>query len=96
MDGAVVLQSPQPALTIPAPVSGGGLTSTANDYGRFVRMFLNGGELDGARVLKADTVALISRNAMGNVRVPALKTHLARSADFSFIADNRDQWVSAS
>ncbi len=92
MDGAVVLQNPQPALTIPAPIGGGGLASTANDYGRFVRMFLNGGELDGARVLKADTVALMGQNAMGNVRVPALKTHLARSADFSFIADNRDQW----
>ena len=55
-------------------------------------MVLNGGELDGARVLKADTVALMGQNAMGNVRVPALKTRLARSADFSFIADGRDQW----
>jgi methyl acetate hydrolase len=31
-----------------------GLASTANDYGRFVRMLLNGGELDGARVLKSE------------------------------------------
>ena len=66
--------------------------STASDYGRFVRMFLNGGELDGARVLKAETVALMGQNAMGAVRVPALKTPLARSADFTFIADGRDQW----
>jgi len=29
---------------------------------------------------------------MGVVSVPALKTHLPRSADFSFIADGRDQW----
>ena len=29
---------------------------------------------------------------MGSVRVPALKTALPRSADFSFIADGRDQW----
>ena len=92
MDGAIELQSPQPALTIPAPGGGGGLTSTASDYGRFVRMFLNGGELDGARVLKAETVALMSQNAMGSLRVPALKTALPRSADFSFIADGRDQW----
>ena len=92
MDGAVVLQSPQLGLTIPAPIGGGGLASTANDYGRFVRMFLNGGELDGARVLKAETVALMGQNAMGVVSVPALKTHLPRSADFSFIADNRDKW----
>jgi methyl acetate hydrolase len=92
MDGEIVLQSPQLGLTIPAPIGGGGLASTANDYGRFVRMFLNGGELDGARVLKAQTVALMGENAMGVVSVPALKTHLPRSADFSFIADGRDKW----
>jgi CubicO group peptidase (beta-lactamase class C family) len=92
MDGAIVLQTPQPALTIPAPVGGGGLASTANDYGRFLRMFLNGGELDGTRVVKAETVALMSQNAIGVVSVPALKAHLPRSADFSFIADGRDKW----
>jgi len=92
MDGAIVLQMPQPGLTIPAPIGGGGLVSTANDYGRFMRMFLNGGELDGARVLKAETVALMGQNAIGVVSVPALKTHLPRSADFSFIADGRDKW----
>ena len=92
MDGAVVLQNPQLGLTIAAPIGGGGLASTASDYGRFVRMFLNNGELDGARVLKAETVALMSQNQIGAVSVPALKTALPRSADFSFIADGRDKW----
>jgi len=92
MDGAIVLQATQPGLTIPAPGGGGGLASTASDYGRFVRMVLNGGELDGARVLKAETVALMGQNHIGAVSVPALKTALARSADFSFIADGRDKW----
>jgi len=92
MDGAIVLQSPQLGLTIPAPIGGGGLASTASDYGRFMRMFLNGGELDGVRVMKPETIALMSQNAMGAVRVPALKTALPRSADFTFIADGRDQW----
>src|SRR4051812_31883191 len=81
MDGAVVLQNPQLGLTIPAPIGGGGLASTASDYGRFVRMVLNNGELDGARVLKAETVALMSQNQIGAVSVPALKTALPRSAD---------------
>src|SRR6516164_7916685 len=62
MDGAIVLQTPQPGLTIPEPIGGGGLASTANDYGRFMRMLLNGGELDGARVLKAETVTLMGQN----------------------------------
>jgi methyl acetate hydrolase len=92
MDGAIGLQSPQLGLTIPAPIGGGGLASTANDYGRFMRMLLNGGELDGARVLKAETVALMGQNHIGALGVPALKTALARSADFTFIADGRDKW----
>jgi len=92
MDGKIVLQSPQPALTVPMPIGGGGLTSTADDYGRFLRMLLNDGQLDGARVLKPDTVASMGRNAIGSVSVPALKTALPRSADFSFIADGRDKW----
>ena len=92
MDGAIVLQSPQPGLTIAAPIGGGGLASTASDYGRFVRMFLNNGELDGARVLKAETVALMGQNHIGAVSVPALKSALPRSADFTFIADGRDKW----
>jgi methyl acetate hydrolase len=92
MDGAVVLQSPQPGLAIAAPVGGGGLASTADDYGRFVRMLLNRGVLDGARVLKAETIALMGRNQIGTIGVPALKTALPRSADFTFIADGRDKF----
>jgi methyl acetate hydrolase len=92
MDGAIELQNPQLGLTIPVPVGGGGLASTANDYGRFMRMLLNGGELDGVRVLKAETVALMGQNQIGAVSVPALKSALPRSADFTFIADGRDKW----
>ena len=92
MDGAVELQKPQPGLTIAAPIGGGGLVSTADDYGRFVRMLLNGGTLDGVRVLKAETVALMGQNHIGAITVPALKSALPRSADFTFIADGRDKW----
>ncbi len=92
MDGAIVLQQPQLGLTIASPIGGGGLASTADDYGRFMRMFLNGGELEGARVLKAETVKLMGQNHIGAVTVPALKSALARSADFTFIADGRDKW----
>jgi len=92
MDGAIVLQNPQAGLTIASPIGGGGLASTAEDYGRFMRMFLNGGELEGTRVLKAETVALMGQNQIGAVSVPALKTALPRSADFTFIADGRDKW----
>jgi CubicO group peptidase (beta-lactamase class C family) len=57
-----------------------------------MRMLLNGGELEGARLLKAETVTLMGENAIGAVSVPALKSALPRSADFTFIADGRDKW----
>jgi CubicO group peptidase (beta-lactamase class C family) len=41
---------------------GGGLVSTAHDYLRFCRMMLNGGMLDGVRILSPKTVALFSLN----------------------------------
>ena len=43
---------------------GGGLVSTAPDYLRFCQMLLNGGELDGARVLSAKTVQQMTTNAL--------------------------------
>jgi CubicO group peptidase (beta-lactamase class C family) len=92
MNGAVEVQNPQPGLTIASPIGGGGLASTADDYGRFVRMLLNDGALDGARVLKAETVALMCQNHIGDVSVPAHRSALPRSADFTFIADGRDKW----
>jgi len=92
MDGKIVLQSPQPPLTVATPIGGGGLTATADDYGRFVRMLLNGGSLDGVRVLKSETVALMGQNAIGSVSVPALKAAMPRSADFTFINDGKDKW----
>lgn len=45
---------------------GGGLTSTVNDYGRFVQMLLNNGELDGARLLSRKTVELIRSRRTDN------------------------------
>ena len=72
---------------------GGGLSSTASDYIRFERMVLNNGTLDGARILSADTVALMSKNQIGQVGVPAVKTAQPDlSMDFTFINDGRDKW----
>ena len=45
----------------------GGLVSTASDYLRFQLMLLNGGELDGVRILGPKTVELMSSNNAGNL-----------------------------
>jgi CubicO group peptidase (beta-lactamase class C family) len=41
-----------------------GLISTLDDYMRFARMLQNGGELDGKRILKEETVKLMATDAM--------------------------------
>jgi CubicO group peptidase (beta-lactamase class C family) len=55
---------------------GGGLFSTARDYLRLLRALLNGGELDGVRILKAATVAMMGENHMGALNVLPLPTEM--------------------
>ncbi len=45
-----------------SPSGGGGLVSTAGDYLRFSQTLLNGGELDGVRLLGRKTVELMTAN----------------------------------
>jgi methyl acetate hydrolase len=66
-------------------MGGGGLYGTMTDYIRFVRMILNDGQGEHGRVLKPETVQLMSRNAMGDIRVAALPAHmpgLTNAAEF--------------
>jgi CubicO group peptidase (beta-lactamase class C family) len=49
---------------------GGGLFSTLGDYARFGQMLLNGGELDGARVLGRKSVELMMTNALTHTPTP--------------------------
>jgi methyl acetate hydrolase len=53
---------------------GGGLFSTASDYLRFLRALMNDGQLDGDRILKPETVALMAQNHMGDLDVQPLPT----------------------
>ncbi|MED6332891.1 MAG: serine hydrolase domain-containing protein [Pseudomonadota bacterium] len=46
---------------------GAGLLSTANDYARFLQMTLNGGELDGERILSRKTIELMTTNHLGDL-----------------------------
>jgi CubicO group peptidase (beta-lactamase class C family) len=43
-----------------------GLTSTLDDYMRFARMLVNGGELDGVRILRPETVRLMATNHLAD------------------------------
>jgi CubicO group peptidase (beta-lactamase class C family) len=46
---------------------GAGLVSTARDYARLLQMLLNGGELDGVRILAPQTVRLMATNQTGTL-----------------------------
>jgi len=85
-------ETPNPE-TIAAPVRGdGGLFSTAEDYGRFIRMILNKGSLNGTRVLAEKTVEEASRNHMGKMVVrPQPTANPDRSLPFPLGA-GRDGW----
>jgi CubicO group peptidase (beta-lactamase class C family) len=43
---------------------GGGMLSTASDYARFCQMLLNGGELEGVRILSPKTIALMTSDQL--------------------------------
>ena len=47
---------------------GGGLVSTTRDYLRFCQMMLNGGELDGNRILSRKTIELMTRDHVQGIR----------------------------
>jgi CubicO group peptidase (beta-lactamase class C family) len=47
---------------------GGGLVSTALDYARFCQMSLNGGTLDGVRLLSRKTLAFMTADHLGPIR----------------------------
>lgn len=66
---------------------GGGLSSTVGDYMKFTQMILHKGTLNGVRLLKPETVALMSQNAIGDIDVRILKTaQPKRSRDVDFIS----------
>ena len=74
-------------------MGGGGVYSTAGDYAKFVRMILNSGKGNGNQLLSPQTVALMSRNAMGNLKVTMLKTQMpALTNDAEFFPGMPKNW----
>ncbi len=63
---------------------GAGLLSTAGDYARFLQMLLNGGELDGTRILTPKTVQLMTVNHLGQL---AFRDGVGFGLGFSVVQD---------
>ncbi|HEX7743261.1 MAG TPA: serine hydrolase domain-containing protein, partial [Sphingobium sp.] len=63
---------------------GGGLISTAEDYHRFARMLLRGGELDGVRLVTPETVAMMRSNQLpGGGDLASLSSSMFSEADYA-------------
>ena len=72
---------------------GGGLYSTADDYLRFMRMILAKGSANGNQVLRPETVELMSKNSMGDLRVRMLPTQNPKlSLDAEFFPGLPKSW----
>src|SRR3984957_13628623 len=65
---------------------GGGLVSTATDYMRFCQMLLNGGQLDGVRLLSPLTVELMRTNVLP-ANIPILAPGAGFGLDFAVYTD---------
>lgn len=64
---------------------GHALYSTAPDYMRFIRSFLNKGQLDGARILSEASVAQMQTNHIGDIRIgPMITAAPPITADVNF------------
>jgi methyl acetate hydrolase len=74
-DGKPIAISIEPLEEAEFHTGGAGLFSTAPDYVTFTRMLLAGGTLDGVEVLKPETVKLMSRNAIGDLNVPIVRSN---------------------
>lgn len=73
---------------------GGGLTSNAADYARFIQMMLNDGQLEGVRILSAENVKAMSTNQIGDLRAGAMGTSMPDIAQpFDQFPDQHTGWT---
>jgi len=92
-DGSVVATGSDPTAGRDFLNGGGGLRGTAPDYVRFLRMFLNGGTLDGVRVLEPETVASMGQNHIGELVGRPLRSGMAQlSRDADFFPGMEQKW----
>jgi len=79
-DGGLAEQPAQPAKPSQFFSGGGGLSSTAADYARFVRAMLAGGQLEGRRILSPQSVAEMRKNQIGELTLRPLTSVLPQLA----------------
>ena len=84
-----LVPSPDPwgPSVFPVQSGGGGLYSTIHDYARFCQMLLSKGTLDGKQILKPETIALMTENQIGDMKVFGAMPGTKFGLDFAVITD---------
>ncbi len=92
-DGTLVAQPKEKLIVATSFSGGGGIYSTAPDYLKLLQALLNEGSLNGVDILKPKTVALMSRNQIGDIPAGIMKTtNPALSNNVDFFPGNRLRW----
>ena len=92
-DGSLAPQPLETPITPEFWAGGGGLYSTAADYMTFLQALLHGGNFNGARILRPETVALMGQNHIGDIEAGILKTtDPRRSVDVDFFPGASLKW----
>ena len=93
-DGTLVPQPLEPPATAAEFWSGGGpLYSTGRDYLQMLQMLLHGGQWNGARVLRPETVALMHANHTGDLPAGVMRTARPEmSNDVDLFPGTRVRW----
>ncbi len=87
-----LVENPNPATYMPSVRGDGGLLSTASDYAAFVQMFLNEGSWHGTRLLKAESVRLMTSNQIGSVVVDKMPAAIPRQSDVFPFGAGKDKF----
>ena len=64
-------------------MGGHGLYSTAGDYTKFIRMWLNDGDSPGGRVLQQSTVEMAAANGLGEMKIKGLPAVLPKITNYA-------------
>ncbi len=68
-DGGIAMRLIDIRMPVALEAGGAGLASTSTDYARFLQCLLNGGELDGQRILSNATVRYMTADHLGSIGV---------------------------
>lgn len=71
---------------------GAGLVSTASDYARFAQMMLNGGKLDGVRLLSRKTVELMTTDRLAQMDAGQMDVNYGFGFGFGVARNESDLW----